>query len=432
MKKLNAAVFTAVFTLLTVFGCVEPANAGVLFADIDAPLITSLSGTPSAGNSTVKLNVSCCESAVEAEKLRSLVYAAFLKEHPAQDISDTDSAWAKSCFTVHFQVSADGKVWAEMPRQCNIAAAAVYSFDVTDDALRALSDRSSLPSAEGGTVLLRLRAYIAASDCTAGSGDNRVLSGFSEILTFSLQNIHTVKYVLSGGINSTANPPAFFTTDKSIALASPSRAGYIFKGWYTPDGKNVGSIPASCKDNVTYEAKWEAKRYSVYYVLSQPVFSHDFSRAVNKLNPVSVYAGETAVLNDIKSPVSGYIFGGWYETADFSSAALKELSGVTHDITLYAEWITYDEKARRDESFRKTAALLGDADNDGRVSSADARLVLRHSVKLEKINAAYLDRVDFFGTGVISSACARTVLRLSVGLDDAYDIMAVFGIKSLT
>ena len=65
------------------------------------------------------------------------------------------------------------------------------------------------------------------------------------------------------------------------------------------------------------------------------------------------------------------------------------------------------------------AVTLGDVDGDGARSSADARLALRASVKLEHYDEgsdAYL-AADADGDGAISSADARSILRASVGLE---------------
>ena len=71
------------------------------------------------------------------------------------------------------------------------------------------------------------------------------------------------------------------------------------------------------------------------------------------------------------------------------------------------------------DGIRLTIIVMGDNDSDGKVTSADARLALRRSVKLE-IFAEWQDRatkVD--GTSEVSSAQARLILRASVGLEDA-------------
>ena len=65
------------------------------------------------------------------------------------------------------------------------------------------------------------------------------------------------------------------------------------------------------------------------------------------------------------------------------------------------------------------AVILGDVDGNGRLESADARLALRASVKLENYAAGspQYTAADADGNGKLESADARTILRASVRLD---------------
>ena len=56
--------------------------------------------------------------------------------------------------------------------------------------------------------------------------------------------------------------------------------------------------------------------------------------------------------------------------------------------------------------------VKGDADGDGKVTAADARLILRAAVGLEEVD---LERGDIDGDGKITSSDARSALRISVG-----------------
>ena len=62
--------------------------------------------------------------------------------------------------------------------------------------------------------------------------------------------------------------------------------------------------------------------------------------------------------------------------------------------------------------------VLGDIDGDGNVSSADARLALRASVKLETLNAEETLAADVEHDNTIAASDARIILRGSVNLDD--------------
>ena len=58
----------------------------------------------------------------------------------------------------------------------------------------------------------------------------------------------------------------------------------------------------------------------------------------------------------------------------------------------------------------------GDVDNDGLITPADARLVLRAAVKLDELTAYQIAVADLDMDGEITSSDARLVLRLAVGL----------------
>ena len=86
-----------------------------------------------------------------------------------------------------------------------------------------------------------------------------------------------------------------------------------------------------------------------------------------------------------------------------------------------AEVTTFDPWVNLQLNSKIPAYTPGDVDGDGKISSADARLALRRSVKLENYpegSAQYL-ACDADGDGKVSSADARLILRASVGLEDA-------------
>jgi hypothetical protein len=65
----------------------------------------------------------------------------------------------------------------------------------------------------------------------------------------------------------------------------------------------------------------------------------------------------------------------------------------------------------------------GDADGDGDVTAADARIAIRAAVGLEDLSEIALVAADINHSGAIESDDARYILRMSVGLDEAYDLM---------
>ena len=63
------------------------------------------------------------------------------------------------------------------------------------------------------------------------------------------------------------------------------------------------------------------------------------------------------------------------------------------------------------------AAVAGDVDGDGSVTSADARMILRFAVLLEAPTTSQRKLADLDGDGRITAADARFALRRAVGLD---------------
>ena len=73
-----------------------------------------------------------------------------------------------------------------------------------------------------------------------------------------------------------------------------------------------------------------------------------------------------------------------------------------------------------------SAALLGDANDDGKINSADALCVLQYSVgmNVKSFNKA---NADANGDGKINSSDALKILRITVGLEQAENIPTVKG-----
>ena len=67
----------------------------------------------------------------------------------------------------------------------------------------------------------------------------------------------------------------------------------------------------------------------------------------------------------------------------------------------------------------------GDMDGDKKVSSADARLVLRQSVGLENYPAEARARCDIDKDNKVSSSDARLVLRCAILLDPFSDLLTI-------
>lgn len=73
--------------------------------------------------------------------------------------------------------------------------------------------------------------------------------------------------------------------------------------------------------------------------------------------------------------------------------------------------------AEEGETEEEPEILLGDMDKDGRVSTMDARLVLRISAKLENLTDDYLLYADMNSDGIVTLADAVLALKSVTGID---------------
>ncbi len=240
-------------------------------------------------------------------------------------------------------------------------------------------------------------------------------------------------YIIIGG--GTAFPVGVSVTfrektEKDIILFQAKRTGYIFDGWSADGSTRIGKIPAGT-EKITLHAHFIPMQYEINYVLTTDI-TYPFGRADNSKNPVFYTVGEGARLYNIKSPIGGYTFGGWYLSSDFSGEPVTEIGkNETGDRLFFAKWISdkeIEEQKRHEREQYIKDKHLGDPDGDGKTTAADARYVLRSVVGLEEADMDRLRRVDYNGTGIISSETARTTLRIAVGLDSLYDILLENGI----
>lgn len=82
-----------------------------------------------------------------------------------------------------------------------------------------------------------------------------------------------------------------------------------------------------------------------------------------------------------------------------------------------AKAVTVTEDASEAAVPAETAVMPGDADGDGRVTAADARLALRCAVRLETPAPENERATDADGDGALTAADARWMLRAAVGLN---------------
>ncbi len=367
-----------------------------------APEIT---GFTKNTDGTLGINVS--HALGSAEELRKTIYDIALEQYKSEEAL-LSSPEKYLCYEtrLYLEISADNK---ELKTVREITE---EDFTITKE--------DFLPFAENGTVFVKI---LLASENFRDEDTNTV---------YIYRESVPVPLMTDGNTVFPVGSPIIFEEEikEDFSLFSAKRTGYIFDGWSADGSTRIGKISAGTKE-ITLYAHFIPMTYEINYVLTTDI-TYPFGRADNSKNPVFYTVGEGVKLYNIKSPIVGYTFAGWYLSSDFSGEPITEIGkNETGDRLLFAKWISdkeIEDKKRLEREQYIKAHHLGDPDGDGKTTASDARYVLRSAVGLEDTDMDKLRRVDYYGTGIISSENARTTLRIAAGLDSLYDILLENGI----
>ena len=142
-------------------------------------------------------------------------------------------------------------------------------------------------------------------------------------------------------VSSAKNYASTFT---STELASPTRAGYTFVGWYndgqyttklstsntlTTSTANFASVGTSSTNAYIY-AKWTRNNYTITYNLNG---------GTNPSGAATSYTVESPTITLPTPTKSGATFAGWYTSSGLTGTAVTKITqGSTGNKTYYAKW----------------------------------------------------------------------------------------------
>lgn len=173
-------------------------------------------------------------------------------------------------------------------------------------------------------------SYFALSSYEVGTNSEYTLYAVWE------KEIYTITYNTNGGANSSANPDTYHIESSEITLASPSREGYTFAGWYaeaTMTTASIDKIPAQSIGNKVLYAKWEAKQNTIVF---------NSNGGTGTMSSITLATGQQISALPLSTfEKTGYNFAGWSLTPNGSSIYANGASfemGTESTVTLYAVW----------------------------------------------------------------------------------------------
>ena len=143
---------------------------------------------------------------------------------------------------------------------------------------------------------------------------------------------HDITFDPDGGIMPVDAPTWYMEGLGLESMPVPTKYGHDFLGWYDGETK-VESIPADAIVEYSLKAKWEEKaKHTITYNLDGGELPADA--------PETYYEG--IGLEEIATPTrSGYVFQGWFGSADFSGDPITSVATTDDsDMIIYAKWIS--------------------------------------------------------------------------------------------
>ena len=142
---------------------------------------------------------------------------------------------------------------------------------------------------------------------------------------------YNVTYHLDGGENNNSNPKTFTIESEDITLASPTKKGYNFMGWYTSssfsDDTSITTITKGSTEDINLYAKWEIITYTIIY---------DAGLGENDSSNPKTYTVEDEITL-ANATRDGYTFTGWKGDRGVVEKISK---GTVGNLALTAMWST--------------------------------------------------------------------------------------------
>ncbi|MBQ9786000.1 MAG: InlB B-repeat-containing protein, partial [Clostridia bacterium] len=142
---------------------------------------------------------------------------------------------------------------------------------------------------------------------------------------------YSIIYHLDGGVNNSENPAYYNVESGTTTLKAPTKAHYIFDGWYDDSDLSyqITTIYSGSRGDINLYAKWVPYNYSITYYTNG---------GTNDQSNVTSYNIESDKII-LKEPTrTSYKFKGWYKDSGYKEEISVIETGSYGDLKLYARW----------------------------------------------------------------------------------------------
>ena len=152
---------------------------------------------------------------------------------------------------------------------------------------------------------------------------------------------YSITYVIDGATWKNYTPNSSYNVLNAAISYIPEgryleKVGYTFEGWYKDaDYTEKFTSLEGLFEDITLYAKWEAILYNITYELAGGNWKDSYSE--NQKYTVED-ASDTILPDSTWISRDGFVFEGWYDNAEYTGTAIKNLAGRTGNITFYARW----------------------------------------------------------------------------------------------
>lgn len=164
---------------------------------------------------------------------------------------------------------------------------------------------------------------------------NTVVTDSVTLYAKFVEEIFEIRFHSNGGSEITPNPQAYTYGAVITEPAIPTKAGYIFAGWYSDTGLTTqfifNTMPAH---DVDLYAKWVEEDLIEY-----TIYLNNYD---NQGGVLTITRYGTSTYSFPVEDVKGYSLIGWYRDSSFDESSLVKsddiVGGVETEIHLYAKW----------------------------------------------------------------------------------------------